>query len=268
MFQKSGLIKTVSRLVLAAFLYSFVIFEPLYGLTTLEGDAKANAATRAALEQQLCKLVLPAQQGRISDGCYVASGHEVPLFAKEGVGGVRGSKKLVIFIQDLHCNPEVQKNISSILSFFDTKYGLKKIFVEGAPVGKTDLSLFTGITDPAIKDKTLDALLNEGLLSGVVYYGAKNNKENLQGLENWNLYKENASRMSTLLSSKSTSSNCCAEIASLVEETSALYASNKFRAASDTFAAAEKSKDRYSKFAKLAEKAGISLLQYPTLKDR
>jgi len=248
MFSNSGFIKLITRVVLAAFLYSFVAFEPLYGITTNVRDALADASAKATLDEQLGKLVLPARQGRISEGSYC------------------GNKRLVIFVQDLHCNPEVQKNISDILSFFDTRYSLKKIFVEGAPAGKTDLSLFTGISDPAIKDKTLESLLGEGLLSGAVYYGAKNNKENIFGLENWALYKENAARMSRLLTTKSISSSRCAEIDSMLEETMGLHASSKLKMASYSFSEAEKSKDRYSKFAKMADKARISLLQYPNLR--
>jgi hypothetical protein len=70
MFKKLSFIQTVARIVLAAFLYSFVAFEPLYGITTMGNDAKADATVQATLNEQLSKLVLSAHQGRISDGCY------------------------------------------------------------------------------------------------------------------------------------------------------------------------------------------------------
>ena len=273
MLYNKTFIQTVTRLVLAAFLYSFVAFEPLYGITTMGASA---GATRTALDRQLDTLVLSARQGRISEGCYVSpeSGVRSPESTTTGnsqllrspVSGLRSkNNRLVIFIQDLHCNPEVQKNINSILAFFDTKYGLNKIFVEGAPEGKTNLSLFTGIADQSIKDKTLDSLLNEGLLSGAVYYGAKNNKENIYGLENWGLYKENANRMSVLLSDKSGSSAVCSDLGTKLEKTLGLHGSSKLITANYKFNEASKSKERYNVFAKTAVKNDISLLQFPNL---
>ncbi len=271
MFNDNGFIKAIARLVLAAFLYSFVVFEPLYGVTTLEKSAAADNTAAEALNTQLGTMVLSARQGRISDGCYVSHKSRVTSLEKGKNGSGSASRletpnsRLVIFIQDLHCNPEVQKNISEILSFFDTKYGLKKIFLEGAPAGKADLSLFTGITDPAIKEKTLESLLGEGLLSGAVYYGAKNNKENIFGLEQWNLYKENVARMSALLSSKSGSDGSCAELNNLLEQTMALHASSRLKVENYRIKEAEKSKDKYKQFAEIAHRAGISLVQYPNL---
>ena len=251
MLQNNTFIKLIARVVLSAFMYSFVAFEPLYGITTLGKDAVADDSARAALDEQLGRLVLSVKQGRISEGAYC------------------GNKRLVIFVQDLHCNPEVQHNISDILSFFDAKYKLNKLFVEGAPAGKTDLSLFTGIIDPTIKDKTLESLLSEGLLSGAVYYGAKNNKENIFGLENWALYKENVERMchSPCILSP-VRDGCCVEIETMLQETKGLHASSKLKIASYKYSEAERSKDRYDKFTKMAKNANISLLHTPTLNDK
>ena len=247
MFKKLSFIQLVARIVLAAFLYSFVAFEPLYGITT-GSDTKANATARAALDEQLGKLVLSARQGRISEGAY------------------SGNKRLVIFVQDLHCNPEVQHNISDILSFFDTKYGLNKIFVEGSPEGKTDLTLFTGISDPAIKEKTLDSLLNEGLLSGAVYYGAKNNKENICGLEKWDLYKQNADRMAKLLGGKAAATEECAALDSMLSQSMGLLGSTRLKFAAYNYSEAEKSTKRYRLLEQEAVKAGLSLQLYPNLR--
>ncbi len=274
MFNNNSFIRLIARVVLAAFVYSFVAFEPLYGIATMDASA---ATVRAAVNEQLDTLVLSARMGHISDGCYVSpeSGARSPerttggnsQLLRSSVSGLRTKNdRLIIFIQDLHCNAEVQKNINDILAFFDTKYGLQKIFVEGAPAGKTDLSLFTGITDPAIKEKTLESLLGEGLLSGAAYYGAKNNKENLYGLEQWDLYKENAARMSSLLSGKAASSMVYSRLTAMLEETKGLRCSTTFKIAEHKIKKDEKSADKYALLAKLADKNNISLLQYPNLK--
>ena len=108
MFDNGLFMKTVTRLVLTAFVYSFVIHEPLYAAIAIETSDSACVA----LNSQLDKLVLSARQGRIAEGSY------------------QGSGRLVVFIQDLHCNPDVQRNISEILGLLDSRYGLSRIYVE------------------------------------------------------------------------------------------------------------------------------------------
>ncbi|MBQ3942882.1 MAG: hypothetical protein II669_01025, partial [Elusimicrobia bacterium] len=48
---------------------------------------------------------------------------------------------LVVFIQDLHGNTSVQKNISEIIAELDTKYGIDTILLEGIPEGQADISV-------------------------------------------------------------------------------------------------------------------------------
>uniref|UniRef100_UPI0039B8F025 hypothetical protein n=1 Tax=Candidatus Ruminimicrobium bovinum TaxID=3242779 RepID=UPI0039B8F025 len=43
-----------------------------------------------------------------------------------------GTDRVIINIQDLHCHPQVQKNISNIIEMFDKKYGVTNVYLEGA----------------------------------------------------------------------------------------------------------------------------------------
>jgi len=80
-----------------------------------------------------------------------------------------GTKEVVINIQDIHCHPEVQKNIASIITILDEKYKLPKVYLEGAS-GKVDTSWLCTISDKKIKQDVLDSLMKEGKLTGAEYY--------------------------------------------------------------------------------------------------
>ncbi|MDD4166579.1 MAG: hypothetical protein PHN29_06115, partial [Endomicrobiaceae bacterium] len=80
--------------------------------------------------------------------------------------------KLIVYIQDLHANPSVQKNIAKIIDNLDKSYGVDKILVEGAPFAALD----TGMIDLLKEYNLSNLLLNEGILSGTEYYLANYNK--------------------------------------------------------------------------------------------
>jgi len=124
-----------------------------------------------------------------------------------------GSDKVIINIQDLHCHPEVQKNISRIISALDEKYGVSGIYMEGA-YGDIDTSWITSIEDKKIRLEITDALLKNGELTGVEYYSANSNKNcRIHGLENEKVYKDNSLRLQQITDNR-------AEIDSLVQEVS------------------------------------------------
>lgn len=108
-------------------------------------------------------------------------------------------EKLIVYIQDLHANPSVQKNIAEIISDLDNNYGVDKILVEGAPFAALD----TGMIDLLKEYNLSNLLLNEGILSGTEYYLANYNKNiPVYGLEDWNIYLSNARRAASILMEK------------------------------------------------------------------
>ncbi|MCB4790324.1 MAG: hypothetical protein LHV68_00390 [Elusimicrobia bacterium] len=171
--------KFISFVILLFFTYSFVVFEPLYGITELIKDTKK---INELYGENTC--VLPYQNGRVVEGSY------------------KDENNLIVWIQDLHCHPEVQKNIYKILNLWDKEYSLDKVFVEGAPRGKLGSNLLTCIPNKEIKQRTADMLLATGLLSASEYFSTIENKDNLYGLEDWDVYKDNLNRMRSLIAEK------------------------------------------------------------------
>ncbi len=103
---------------------------------------------------------------------------------------------LVVFIQDLHGNPSVQKNISEIIEELDTKYGIDTILLEGIPEGQADISVLQELK----KYNVADALLKSNALTGPEYFLIKNNTNaKICGLENWSLYINNIKRNAQIL---------------------------------------------------------------------
>ena len=82
----------------------------------------------------------------------------------------------IINIQDLHCHPQTQRNISKIITQIADNYNLKKIYVEGG-YGDIDTSWLNTIKDEKIKRQIIEGLLEEGILTGSEYYKLTNNNE-------------------------------------------------------------------------------------------
>ena len=90
MLNKSTLFfRGVAWFALTVFLYSFVAFEPAYGMATEARETKSVDQLAGKID----KFVLPYKIGRVIGGQY----------------GGADSSDLVVFVQDLHCHPEVQK---------------------------------------------------------------------------------------------------------------------------------------------------------------
>ena len=103
---------------------------------------------------------------------------------------------LVIFIQDLHGNVSVQKNISEIIKDLDTKYGIDSLLLEGILEGQADISVLQKLKEYNVSN----FLLNKNVLTGPEYY-LMNNTTNLKiyGLENWEKYINNIKRNAQIL---------------------------------------------------------------------
>ena len=142
--------KRVSK-VLRMFALNFrkimaVVTVSSFMLTSVCGTAISSLVqiktTALKCEQELSDFVIPSSVGRITDGRYY------------------GTDKVVVNIQDLHCHPEVQKNISRILSLLDDKYGLSKVYLEGVS-GEVNTSWLDSIQDKKLRQGVIDLLLKK-----------------------------------------------------------------------------------------------------------
>lgn len=113
-----------------------------------------------------------------------------PLISTISQSYLNNNKNLIVFIQDMHSNPEVQKNIYETIAFFDKQYGVNKILIEGAPNSKIDTSFITSLKN--YNKKLSDYMLNKGMLTGTEYFLINQNSSvPVYGLENWEIYLNN-----------------------------------------------------------------------------
>ena len=116
---------------------------------------------------------------------------DLPLQYGKVMDIYRGSAgKEVFLIQDLHCQPEAQRNIARILKDLSEKYEFAKVAMEGS-FGKIDTSLLSTIPDKNVRESVAGFFMEKGLLSGTEYAGATSDDSlELQGIENESLYRK------------------------------------------------------------------------------
>ena len=110
------------------------------------------------------------------------------------------SNVTVVNIQDLHCHPQTQINISKIINQIANKYNLKSIYVEGG-YGEIDTTWLSSIKDEQIRKQIIEALLQDGILTGSEYYKLTSNNEKvkLKGIDDESLHKDNIKRLSWII---------------------------------------------------------------------
>ncbi|MCK5243469.1 hypothetical protein KAR34_13555, partial [bacterium] len=117
------------------------------------------------------------------------------VFIPEKLGTVshllQGDNRLVVHIQDLHCNYEVQMNIAQIIHLLAEKHGLRLVSMEGTslPIDTTKIRTFP---IKKIRTEVSDYFVRQGKLSGAEFYAATGEYPvRLEGIENEDLYKRN-----------------------------------------------------------------------------
>lgn len=154
-----------NAITLVAFLFNMVCVDLAYG-----ADAQNPAAVVKELRAET--LNLPEYLGQIKDRYH-------------------GSEKIIIHIQDAHCNYAAQHKINDIIEYLNIHYGIEVINLEGGSKDY-DLSMFTRIADANVREKVADTFVKDGLVNGAEYFAINNpEKATLWGVEDVNLYVEN-----------------------------------------------------------------------------
>ncbi len=175
--------KCVAVVTLGCFVFTSVGSQALQAAV----DFKALNDTDKERRQTFEDFIIPQSYGRITDAWHPETG---------------GTNKLVVNIQDLHCHPEVQKNISKILSSLDEKYKLKNVYVEGG-YGSINTSWLCGIGNRDLKKQILENLVDQGRLTGSEYYSVISSRPDLlKGLEDESVHKANLVRLGKILAKK------------------------------------------------------------------
>ena len=240
-------IKITALVTLFAFAYSSILYQPVYAVTELVKDSRAEKDIRG----KLSGLVLPYSKGRIADGWYT------------------GSDDLVVWIQDLHCQADVQKNIYDIIKIFDKDSRVSKVYLEGAPAGKLDPLFVTSIPDEKVRQKTIDKLMSSGLMSGAEYYRLKDNQDKVYGLEDWAVYAETLQKAKGLLSKKEKNFKIALDLAKEIETLKDKYESRdivKLNRYLRSGAGNKNNDERYCfRLEMLGRKVGEDINWYPNL---
>ena len=138
-----------------------------------------------------------------------------------------GSKSIVINIQDLHCHPEAQKNISKIIEILDNNYKVRSVYVEGA-YDKIDTGWISDIEDKTLRDAIAEQMIEDGTLNASEYYAVKNNKRDfLLGLEDEKRHKENILRLGYILDNQERYEEVLSDMKKQIAYLSSKYANNK-----------------------------------------
>jgi len=165
--------KIISLFISVCLFISIIGNEAVYSVYIPQVEIPQN-------KQTTDMFLLPMSYGRITETCF------------------SGTDRVVINIQDLHCHPNVQKNISNIIELLDKKYHINNIYLEGA-YNNIDISWLIKIKN-LLGSSTLERILNTGRITGAEYYCALNDKnETIKGLENKAEYLNNLQRFGKIL---------------------------------------------------------------------
>ena len=113
------------------------------------------------------------------------------------------SDKIVIHVQDAHCNYFAQTRISDIIDYLNKEYGIHMLNVEGG-AGDYDLSAFTNISGEEIRREVAEYFVKKGEVNGAELYAINNPEDvTLWGIEDKALYLKNLKVYRDSLSYKS-----------------------------------------------------------------
>ncbi|MBF0217372.1 MAG: hypothetical protein HQL30_10315, partial [Candidatus Omnitrophica bacterium] len=170
-------IKITTIMTLIAFLFNIAVYDIAFGgegVNVVSAASDPMAVTDALKALAADTFVIPEYLGKINDS-----------FKAQKPG------KIVLHIQDAHCNYAAQRRVAEIIDHISREYGVNVINMEGG-TGKYDLSPFTGIGDKTIREKVSDLFVKEGLVNGGEYFAANNpEKAELWGIEDAKLYLDN-----------------------------------------------------------------------------
>ena len=177
------------------------------------------------------------------------------------------NQKIIIHIQDAHCNYEAQSNISKILEGFSKEYGINLVLVEGAD-GYIDTSWFKAFPDAEIRREVADYFMKKGEITGAEFLSITEDYPiKLYGAENRNLYLKNLEAFNTTFPVKNDIEKYLSGIKTVLKRLKGFIYSNKLKEFDNKV---EEYKDKeltLSEYAKIlndsSKKSEINLKEYP-----
>ncbi|MFH2136908.1 MAG: hypothetical protein ABII88_00180 [Candidatus Omnitrophota bacterium] len=176
---KKGIVRGIAVIIAAT------CFCMVNGITSYAQETSGTKNTDVQEPKDIFKFTIPAEWGRI----------------KEIYKGSKGAQKVIIHIQDAHCNYEAQNNIANILERLVDDYGVGAAGIEGSS-GRLDMEMFSAFPDEDIRAQAAEYFVRQGKLSGpealVVKQGFEYPLE-LYGIEDPALYADNFNAYKTSL---------------------------------------------------------------------
>ncbi|MEI8176509.1 MAG: hypothetical protein WCG78_06540, partial [Candidatus Omnitrophota bacterium] len=190
----------------------------------------------------------------------------------ENLGSIRevfkGDKsKLVINIQDAHCNYEAQTNISRILDGLIKNYGLKLVALEGS-TGAIDPTLFTTFPDEKIRREVADHFLKEGKICGAEYLAITSPRPpQLYGVETKEYYLQNLAAFTSTLKDRKELQAVCLSLNNALAALKPRIYSKELRELDEKYAEFKSKKNNLEKFLAYLKQAAdskkILMSEYP-----
>ena len=166
--------KFISIITTICLVWSFVVAPTV-------ANAMTNEEATIKYKQIFKDFMLPYNYGQITSAHYA------------------GTDRVIINIQDLHCHPKVQENISNIIEIFDKSFGVKNVYLEGV-YGQLSTKWISDRIEPSKKVEILKKMLDTGRLTGAEYYSLVSGKtEIISGLEEKIPYLENLKRFGEIV---------------------------------------------------------------------
>ncbi|KJJ86063.1 conserved hypothetical protein, secreted [Candidatus Omnitrophus magneticus] len=178
------------------------------------------------------------------------------------------SEKIIIHIQDAHCNYSAQHKISDILEYLNTEYGIKNINLEGGR-GAYNFAIFTAIPEADIRSRVADYFIKWGELNGAELFAINNpNKVFIWGIEDTDLYLKNLKVFSGSLSYKEEVSKILEEIKTMLNKLKERIFSEELLSFDSKFTAYKRGEMDFKAYLEfLLKKAKERLIQITTYKN-
>lgn len=139
----------------------------------------------SAGEASLPEMRIPSEYGTVKE-------------VSDAQPATQGAERMIIHIQDAHCNYEAQKNLAKVLDYLAKEHNLKLIMVEGGS-GNVSLSFLRAYSDKKTREEIADKYLQRGKISGEEYLDMTSDYNlELYGIEDEALYDAHLSNFGKL----------------------------------------------------------------------
>jgi len=187
----------------------------------------------------------------------------------EAKGAAQNADRIIIHIQDAHCNYEAQKNMAGVLEYLVKEHNLKLIMVEGGS-GNVNLSFLRAYSDQKAREEVADKYLKEGKISGEEYLDIVSDYNlDLYGIEDEALYDAHLAAFEKLDSIKDEGLRYLEGLASIIKNLKPYIYTEELKELEQKEADYENksvSLAQYCQYLKdMAQKKNLNLEDYPHL---